>query len=244
MPASVRAEAEVDGGAPLLIRRADRAPLGGLLLVIAMLWLAAAISGFLGGNLTIVPSLGAAGAYLAGALGVAFAMIALDWMVRGRTVVICRHTVAVTDRSLLGGSSWQEPLANYREIRACREQRSYHSGVRSWYLVRLWHPEPAKAVELARAKDPARIEQRARDYAQRLGLPLSWQWSQATASGACDAERRSPRRMTPAHRIGVIGNTTTSLAAPAARVPAAATVSANSPAGGMPPVAIRTEHQS
>jgi hypothetical protein len=191
MPASVDAEAEGDGGAPLLIRRADRAPLGGLLLVVAILWLATAISAFFGGNLTIIPGLGAAGAWLAGALGAAFAMVAVDWMVRGRTVVIRRGIVAVTDRSLLGGSSWREPLANYREIRACREQRSYRSGVRSWYLVRLWHPEPGKAVELARAKDPARIEQRARDYAQRLGLPLSWQWTEGTARVAHDAERES-----------------------------------------------------
>ena len=191
MPASVDAEAEGDGGAPLLIRRADRAPLGGLLLVVAILWLATAISAFFGGNLTIIPGLGAAGAWLAGALGAAFAMVAVDWMVRGRTVVIRRGIVAVTHRSLLGGSSWREPLANYREIRACREQRSYRSGVRSWYLVRLWHPEPGKAVELARAKDPARIEQRARDYAQRLGLPLSWQWTEGTARVAHDAERES-----------------------------------------------------
>lgn len=191
MAPSVRAGAELDGGASLLIRRTDRAPLGGLLLVIAMLWLAAAISGFIGGDPRIIPGLGAAGAYLAGALGVAFAVIAVDWMVRGRTVVIGRGTVAVTDRALLGGSSWREPLANYCEIRACREQRSYCSGVRSWYLVRLWHPEPAKAVELARAKDPARIEQRAREYAQRLGLPLSWQWNESTARVAHDVERES-----------------------------------------------------
>jgi hypothetical protein len=191
MPASVVAEAERDGGAPLLIRRADRAPLGGLLLVVAILWLAAAVSGFFGGDLTIIPGLGAAGAWLAAALGAAFALIAVDWIVRGRTVVIDRGTVAVTDRSLLGGSSWREPLANYRELRACREQRSYRSGVRSWYLVRLWHPEPGKAVELARAKDPARIEQRARNYAQRLGLPLSWQWNEGTARIAHDAERES-----------------------------------------------------
>jgi hypothetical protein len=165
--------------------------LGALLLAIAMLWLAGAVSGFVGGNLTIIPGLGTAGACLAGALGVAFALIAVDWMVRGRTVVIGRATVAVTDRSLRGGSSWREPLANYREIRACREQRAYRSGVRTWYLVRLWHPEPAKAVELARAKDPARIEQRAREYAQRLGLPLSWQWSEGTARVAHEAQRES-----------------------------------------------------
>jgi hypothetical protein len=191
MAASGCDDAELDGGASLLIRRTERAPLGGLLLVIAILWLAALISGFIVGNAAIIPGLGTAGAYLAGALGAGFAVLALDWMVRGRTVVIRRGTVVVTDRGLLGSSSWREPLANYPEIRACREQRSYHSGVRSWYLVRLWHPEPGKAVELARAKDPARIEPRARDYARRLGLPLSWQWQEVTAGLPHEPERRS-----------------------------------------------------
>ena len=46
--------------------------------------------------------------------------------------------------------------------------------VRTWYVVRLWHQEPAKALELApRAKDPALIEGHARDWARRLGMPLS-----------------------------------------------------------------------
>jgi hypothetical protein len=97
------------------------------------------------------------------------------WMVRGRTVVIGRGTVAVTDRSWFGGHSWREPLANYREICAYREFRTHRAGVRSWYVVRLWHPEPAKAIELACAKDPVLIERQALDWARRLGLPLSWQ---------------------------------------------------------------------
>jgi hypothetical protein len=189
MPASGYNGAEGQAGAPLLIRRADRAPSGALLLVIAIVWLAAAIRGFVEGDPAIIPGFGTAGAYLAGALGATFAVIALEWLVRGRTVAIGRGTVAVSDRSLLGRSSWREPLANYPEIRACREQRSYRSGVRTWYLVRLWHPEPGKVIELARAKDPGLIEQRARDYADRLGLPLSSQGGEATRE-APDAERR------------------------------------------------------
>jgi hypothetical protein len=60
---------------------------------------------------------------------------------------------------LLGRRAWREPLAAYEEIRVDRELRSHRAGVRAWYVARLWHPEPAKALELARAKDPARIDQ-------------------------------------------------------------------------------------
>ena len=177
--------------APLRIRQTARAPLGVLLLVIAALWLGAAIHGLLAGHSAIVPGLGAGSAYPVGAFGVALALLALDWMVRGRTVVISRGAVAVTDRSLRGSRAWREPLANYGEIHAYRELRTHRAGVRSWYVVRLWHPEPAKAIELARAKDPALIEQHARDWARRLGLPLSWQRYKPTTAATGRAERAS-----------------------------------------------------
>jgi hypothetical protein len=176
--------------APLRIRRAERAPLGALLLVIATLWLWAAVHALVAGDPAIVPGLGTSGAYLVGALGAALALLALDWMVRGRTVVIRDGMVVVTDRSLRGRRAWREPLANYAEIRAYRELRTHRAGVRSWYVVRLWHSQPATAIELARAKDPARIERQARDWARRLGLPLSWQY-EAPAAATHDAERRS-----------------------------------------------------
>jgi hypothetical protein len=175
----------------LRIRRATRAPLGALLLVIAVLWLGAALHGVVAGDPAIVPGLGAGGAYLVGALGVALALYTLDWMVRGRTVVISQGAVAVTDRSLRGSRAWREPLANYREIRAYRELHTHRAGVRSWFVVRLWHPEPAKAIELARAKDPALIERQARDWAGRIGLPLSWQQYEPAAAAVGRAGRRS-----------------------------------------------------
>lgn len=174
MPASGYCDTEIEAGAPLVIQRADRAPLGGLLLVIAALWLVPAIRGLANGQPAIVPGLGNSGAYLAGALGAAVAIVALEWMVRGRIVAIGRDTVAVTVWSLLGRHAWREPLANYRQIRAERQQRPHRYGARSWYVVRLCHPDPGKTVELTRAKNPALIERRARDYARRLGLPLSW----------------------------------------------------------------------
>ena len=168
----------------LRIRIAPRAPLGALLAVIAVLWLGAAIHALVTGDLAIVPGLGAGGAYLVGALGVALALLALDWIMRGRAVVISHGVVAATDRSLRGSRAWHEPLGNYREIRAYRELRTRRAGVRSWYVVQLWHPDPGKALELARAKDPALIERRARDWARRLGLPLSWQQLEPTAPAA------------------------------------------------------------
>ena len=188
--------ASVDRGpaadTPLLrIRRAERAPLGMLLLLIAVLWLGAAIHELVAGDSVIVPGFGAVGAYPVGAVGVALALLALDWMVRGRTVVISQGAVAVTDRSLRGSRAWREPLANYGELRAYRELRTHRAGVRSWYVVRLWHPEPAKAVELARAKDPALIEQHARDWARRLGLPLSREQYEPAGAATGRAERRS-----------------------------------------------------
>jgi hypothetical protein len=190
MRASVDMGSRADA-ALLRIRSAARAPLGVLLLAISVLWLWAGIKGIVAEDTAIMPGLGAGGAYLVGALGVALALLALNWVVRGRTVVISHDTVAVTDRSLRGSRSWREPLANYTELRAYRELRAHRAGVRSCYVVRLWHPEPAKAIELARAKDPALIERRAQDWAGRLGLPLSWQQYETTTAVTGRGERRS-----------------------------------------------------
>jgi hypothetical protein len=190
MPGSWCRRTDAEGtGATLLIRRNDRRLLGGLLLVIAILWLAAAVRGFVAGDPAIIPGLGAAGAYIAGALGAAFAVVALEWMVRVRTVAIGRGMVAVTARSLRGRGAWHEPLASYRGLGIVREQRQHRYGARSWYVVRLCHPEAAKTIELARAKDPTVIELRARDYADGLGLPLSSHRAEATEE-AHDAARR------------------------------------------------------
>jgi hypothetical protein len=186
-----RRAAACASAAPLVIRRNVRAPLGALLLLIALLWLGAALRGLLAGDGAIVPGLGSAGAWLAGAVGSALALLALDWLVRGRTVAISGGTVAVTDQSLLGRRAWREPLADYQAIHVHRELRSHRAGVRTWYAVRLSHPEPAKALELARAKDPARIERRAQNLAQRLGLPLS---SQPYETPAAEKPAVVPRR--------------------------------------------------
>jgi hypothetical protein len=175
----------------LRIRSAARAPLGALLLAISVLWLWAGIKGIVDGATAIIPGMGGGGAYLVGTLGAVLALLALNWIVRGRMVIISHDTVAVTERSLRGSRTWREPLANYTELLAYRELRMHRAGVRSWYVIRLWHPESAKAIELARAKDPALIERRARDWAGRLGLALSWQQYESTTVAASRGERRS-----------------------------------------------------
>lgn len=180
---------EVDAGpAPRLIRRTGQAALGALVLAIASLWLTAAISGVLAGNPAIVPGLGSSGAYWAGAVGAALAVLALHWIVRWQAVVVDGVAVFVTERSLLGSRTWREPLSNYREIRASHEQQPHRYGVRTWYVVQLWHPEPAKTVELARARDPGLIEARARECARHFGLPLSSR--RRDASAGCAPEPR------------------------------------------------------
>jgi hypothetical protein len=96
-------------------------------------------------------------------------------MLRRQTIVMIRGALVVTERSLLPARTWREPLSSYREIRCQVEQRPHRYGRRSWYVVRLWHPEPGKRIELARAREAAAIEARARDCARRLGLPLVWE---------------------------------------------------------------------
>jgi hypothetical protein len=161
--------------ASLPIRSPGHAALAALLLVLASVWLAAAIRGGLGGDLAIIPGLGASGAYWAAAVGVALALLALHLMLRRQTVVMTRDALVVSERSLLRSRTWREPISSYREIRCAVEQQPHRYGQRSWYVVRLWHPEPGKRIELARARDPEAIEERARDCARRLGLPLVWQ---------------------------------------------------------------------
>lgn len=197
MAASGHAEPDEDVTlASIPIRRPGHAALGALLMVVASLWLAAAIRGSLTGSPAIIAGLGSFGAYLAAAVGVALAVLAAHWMLRRQTVVLKRGALLVTERSLLRGRTWREPLSSYREIRCQVEQRPHRYGRRSWYVVRLWHPEPGKRVELASASDPAALEKRARDCARRLGLPLVWeQWpsipaDQAEVHGA-DHHRRA-----------------------------------------------------
>jgi hypothetical protein len=149
--------------------------LGWILLAIASLWLAIPLWGLLTAAAAIVPGLGSAGAYCAGAVGVALALIAWHWIVRREVVVVHRGVVAVTRRGLFGGHAWREPLANYREIHARLEEQPHRYGLRRWHVIELWHPEPAKTIELARTRDPGAGSEQGEVWAGRLALPLRWQ---------------------------------------------------------------------
>ena len=91
MAASGHAEPDEDVTlASIPIRRPGHAALGALLMVVASLWLAAAIRGSLTGSPAIIAGLGSFGAYLAAAVGVALAVLAAHWMLRPQTVVLKR----------------------------------------------------------------------------------------------------------------------------------------------------------
>lgn len=157
------------------IRRPGHPALAALLLILASVWLAAGIRGGLAGNPAIIPGLGASGAYWAAVVGAALALLAAHLMRHRQTVVVIRGAIVVTERSWLRSRTWREPLSGYREIRCAVEHQPHRYGRRRWHVARLWHPEPRKRVELARTRDAAAIEEHAREYARRLGLPLVWQ---------------------------------------------------------------------
>jgi hypothetical protein len=176
MSASGHTEPKADGGsARIVVRRTAQAGLGWILLAIAGLWLAGPMRGLWTGEAAIVPGLGGSGAWWTGAVGVGLAVIAVHWIVRRRTVVVDRGAVEATCRSLLGRHRWREPLANYRELRARHEEQPHRYGPRRWLVIELWHPEPAKTVELARTRDPRAGAAHAQAWARRLALPVRWQ---------------------------------------------------------------------
>ena len=158
--------------APVTIRHRRRAPLGGLLLAIAAAWLAASLRALHSGALEALAAPGMAGAVGALAVGAALALIGLEWIVRCEVVVLGEGMLRVTERRLTGSRVFEESLARYHGLRLRREQLPHRYGRRSWYVVEAWHQEPAKSVELARAKDPRMIEQRAEEWARCLALPL------------------------------------------------------------------------
>jgi hypothetical protein len=158
--------------AAIMIRHRPRGLLGGFLLAIAGIWLAVALRSLHAGALEALPGAGAAGAVGAMAIGMALALIGVEWIARCRIVELDQGRLRATERRLTGDRVFEESLARYHGLRLRREQLPHRYGRRSWYVVEAWHGEPAKTVELARSKDPRRVEQWAEDWARRLALPL------------------------------------------------------------------------
>lgn len=158
--------------APFVVRRGrDRLP-AALLLLVSSIWVAVAVRGLLAGDPQAMPGLGLWGACGALVVGAALALVALDRLCRVERIVIANGVVAVTIRQLARRTTWREPLANYPGLCRRREPRPHRYGARSWYAIDLWHPDPSKSIELARAKDAAGIAGPARILARDLGLPL------------------------------------------------------------------------
>jgi hypothetical protein len=175
MRASVHSQAEQvadEAAATITIRRRRDALLGGFLLAIAGLWIAVPLRGLLLDPSAAGPDLGVPGAIVSILVGAALAMLAVSWIVRCQVLVIDQGLVRMTDRRLTGLRVWEESLARYRGVRLRHERLPHRYGSRSCYIIEIWHPEPAKTVELERSKDPRLIERGAEVWARRLALPL------------------------------------------------------------------------
>ena len=119
-----------------------------------------------------MPHPGAPGTIVPILVGAALAMLAASWIVRRQVLVIDQGLVRMTDRRLTGLRVWEELLARYRGVRLRHERLPHRYGSRNCYIIEIWHPEPAKTVELERSKDPRLIERGAEVWARRLALPL------------------------------------------------------------------------
>jgi hypothetical protein len=146
-------------------------------------------------------------------------------------------TVALTSpgRSSAGGASSARLCAARKRVRHCHK------------ITTKTQPRPATAGGAQAARNRQNSSPPTSPIRMFCGLPMIVAAEPALAppaSAMTNGRGSRPRRTSPVHSIGVIANTTTSLASTAARIPAATTVIASSAAGGRAAVAIRTEHQS
>jgi hypothetical protein len=168
-----RVEPRADADPPqIAIRSRGPALLGGFLLIIAGVWIGVPVRGLLVGVPEVVPGLGAAGAGIALLIGAALALVAVSWMLQRRVVAIEGDLVTMTDRRLLGTRTWREPLSGYRGVRLRDESRPHRYGARHCHVIELWHPKPARTVELDRIREPRLADRQAEVWARRFGLPL------------------------------------------------------------------------
>lgn len=184
------------GSAVVVDRAPDQLP-GRLLVVIAILWIALPVRALLSGDGKVMPGLGASGAYWALAIGAVLALVALVRLSQRETIVVEGGVVAVTVQDLVRRATWREPLASYHGLRRHRAWQPHRYGQRTWYVIDLWHPDPSKVVELARGRDPERIDDQASTLARRLDLPLLGEDGLAAPPNVATAEPRD-RRPAPA----------------------------------------------
>jgi hypothetical protein len=92
--------------------RRDGQPLGALVLVIGVVWLAVALRDVTAGGSTIA-GFGVAAAWVSLAIGAALALWGCRILVRRQSIWIGDHDIQVRVRHLLGETSWHESLRHY-----------------------------------------------------------------------------------------------------------------------------------
>jgi hypothetical protein len=158
---TIRYEVKPDG--PLL---------GALIVAIAAIWITLPLLALVESRAAL-PNLGVGGSCSLIAVGVAQLLWGLHILLRRRTLTIGENALQIAERGLLGVRRRQEPLADFRGLRHCRQRVHGRHGWKVVHRLELVHPEPSKAVCLLSSRDERRIAAAARRWGRCLGLPAT-----------------------------------------------------------------------
>jgi hypothetical protein len=162
------------GHRPTIAQRRDSRPVGGLILAIAVAWLAVAARDLAAGG-SAIAGLGMAGGYLSLAIGTALALWGCRVLMRQQTIRIDHDGVHVRLKQLFWITSWSEPLAHYRGVVWRSVPIRRHGAWRTVQLIDLWHQDPDRTVTLFSSTDDRAAEEFWRAWAGELGLaPIRW----------------------------------------------------------------------
>jgi hypothetical protein len=172
--------------------RRDGQPLGALVLVIGVVWLAVALRDVTAGGSTIA-GFGVAAAWVSLAIGAALALWGCRILVRRQSIRIGDHDIQVRVRHLLGETSWHESLRHYGGV-VWRSEPIRRRGVRQIvHLVELWHEDPSRTVTLLSSTAEQVAADAWQGWARRLGLaPIRWRAAEPAPTPG-DAELAASR---------------------------------------------------
>ncbi len=167
------------GDRPTIAERRDSRPVGALILVIAVAWLAVAGRDLAAGG-RVIAGLGIAGGYLSLAIGAALALWGCRVLMRCQTIRIDCDGVHVRLEQLFWITSWSAPLAQYRGVVWRSVPIRRHGARQTVHLIDLWHQDPDRTVTLFSSADDRAAEDFWRAWAGELGLtPIRWRPSDA-----------------------------------------------------------------